>query len=368
MVTATPKRKRALVTLNPNVWLTALSEYPHIKLYNHSGFVHGLVTALNEAGYIVDLVDAHFEYTVTNKYDVFVGHGGSCRPLIEQLPEGVPIYQYISGLYWRVFDDESDARRDRFFKVHGGEKPEVHRRSITHLIEGLEYLNEKADVLFSINCPRMAKAYGRYSSKFYYTGLGAYIDPLFDIPADEKVFDKGKKNFIYVGGTGGNLQKGLDLLIEAFSELPDLNLYIYCKVEEEILDHCRDLLNKVNIHYIYHWRYLGFQSKIADLVKNLNFSVHAPINIGMGTAFMATLGVGLIPVGYVDVADPEEGAVLTDSWQVEDLISCIREASEKSTDWCENASVLARKRYRKYCEPDTVRANFVEMFKQVRPI
>ena len=365
--TDTPKDKRALVTLIPHAWLTALNEYPDIKLYNHSGFVYSLVTALNEAGYLVDLVDTSEEYKLVHDYDLFIGHGGGCKPIMQQLPGDVPIYQYISGLYWKVFDEESDARYDRFFEVHGGVRPKAHRRSVTHLIDGLEYLNEKADVLFTINCPRMIAAYGRHAEKFHFTGLGAYIDPVFDVPASEKVFSEGRKNFIYVGGTGGNLQKGLDLLIEVFAELPDLNLYIYCKVEEEILDRCRKLLAKPNIHYIYHWKYPIFHSRLQELVKRSNFSVHAPINIGMGTAFMATLGVGMIPVGYIDVADPEDGAVLTDSWQVEDLRKCVLEASEKSSEWCEQASQLARERYQTFCEPDQVRANFVKMFQAVAP-
>lgn len=360
-----PKSRRALVTLTPHAWKTALNEHPNIKLYNHSGFVYSLVQALNEAGYLVDLVDTREDFTISRHYDLFVGHGGGCRQIMEQLPEGIPIYQYISGLYWKVFEEESDARYDRFFETHGGKKPELHRRDIKHLIDGLELLNEKADVLFTINCPRMIAAYAKHVHKFHFTGLGAYIDPLFKIGIEEKNFDEGRKNFLYVGGTGGNLQKGIDLLIEAFADMPDLNLYIYCKVEEELIEHCRHLLAKPNIHYIYHWRYSPYHEKITDLMKRCNFSVHAPINIGMGTAFMATLGVGLIPVGYVDVSDPDEDSVLTDSWQVEDLKVAVREAAEKSSDWCEEASIRSSKRYATYCEPRQVKDNFRSMFESV---
>jgi glycosyltransferase involved in cell wall biosynthesis len=360
-----PKPKRALVALHPQAWLTALAEYPNIKRYNHTGFVFGLVTALNKVGYVVDLVNLQKGYKIFHDYDLFVGHGGGCKDVLTQLPNDIPIFQYISGLYWKVFDEESDARYERFYRVHGGEMPKSHRRSITHMIDGLEYLNETADVLFTINCPRMIEAYGRHKSKFHFTGLGAYVDPLLDIQAEERMFDLGRENFVYVGGTGGNLQKGLDLLIEAFADLPHLNLYIYCKVEEEILNRCRNLLRKKNIHYIYHWRYPVFKSKLRNLMKRTNFSVHAPINIGMGTAFMATLGVGMIPVGYVDIADPEDGAVLTDSWQVEDLKNCVREASQKSPEWCQKASTLSRERYQKFCEPEQVHENFVKMFRAV---
>lgn len=362
-----PKPKLALVTLNPREWLTAVQQHPNIRLYNHSGFVYSIVQALNDNGFKVDLVDTSHPFKVDKHYDLCMGHGGGCAQILEQLPEGIPIYQYISGLQWKVFEDESNDRYKRFFDKHGGQCPKFHRRDVKHLIESLEMLNQKADVMFSINCPRMVGAYGPHVEKFFYTGLGAYVDPMFEVSSEAKDYEAGRKNFLYVGGTGGNLQKGIDLLIEAFAEMPDLNLYIYCKIEEEILEHCRDLLAKPNIHYIYHWRYKWYQSKINDLMKRCNFSVHAPINIGMGTAFMATLGNGIIPVGYVDVHNPDEDSVLTESWQVEDLIPCIRAASEKSTEWCEEASKRTRKRYDTYCDPDEVRRKQTVMFSTVPP-
>lgn len=365
--TSRKKDRRALVVMRPQAWLTAVSQFPNITLYNNSGFIYGLIKGLNLNGFKVDLIAENIPFEVTNKYDLLVAHGGGCRPLIEQLQPEITVIQYISGLYWEVFEKESNERYDRFFRKYGGERPEFHRRSISGMTEGLTFLNKRADFMFTINCPRMIAAYGEYSSKFHFTGLGAYLDPLFNLVEQEKDFDKGRKNFIYVGGTGGNLQKGLDILIEAFAANPDLNLYIYCKVEEEILKYCRKELELPNIHYIYHWRYKPFHKKLTSLLKKTNFSVHAPINIGMGTAFMGTLGEGMIPVGYVDVVDPGESAVLTDDWAVSSISDCVREASEKSADWCASASKLTLDKYNEFCEPDQVSENFRLMFEKLVP-
>jgi glycosyltransferase involved in cell wall biosynthesis len=365
--TTEPKKKRALVLLYPSAWLTALAQYPNIKLYNHSGFVFSLVKALNENGYLVDLADSHQSLELKKQYDLCVGHGGACRPFIDQLDEGVPIYQYIAGAYWKEFNAESEERYTRFYDKYSGVKPAQYRRSLEGFIEGIEYLNEKADVRFTLNCPRWVAGYGKYAEEFYFTGLGAYLDDVLKVDPLEKDYDAGSKNFIYVGGTSGNLQKGMDILIEAFAQTPELHLYIYCKVEEEIMRYCKKELAASNIHYIYHWRYKPFQKRLDKLLRRTNFTVHAPINTGLGTAFSASMGVGLIPVGYIDLPEPVgESAVLTDSWHVDALVKCISEASTKSPEWCLRASEFTVEKYNEHCEPDKVQRNFREMFSLVK--
>ncbi len=354
--------KNALIMLYPDAWLTAKREHPNIKLYNHTGFVYSIVKALNLNGYRVDMIHPDSDFVVEKDYDVFIGHGAKSEKFVTQLADHTIIYQYISGLYYKVFNQESDARYDRFKLKNNVKEPLDHNRSMEGMHHGLEFLNNRADVLFTIHCPRMCAAYGTNSSKFYYTGLGAYIDPLFIVDDAERDFEKGRKNFIYVGGTSGNLQKGLDLLIEAFSKTPDLNLYIYCKVEEEILQYCRKELASKNIHYIYHWRFPIFQDKLKSLLKECIFSVHAPINIGMGTAFMATLGVGMIPVGYLDINDPTDDEVLSSDWSVESLMVAVTKASEMPVYWCKKASSASLVRYKHYCDPQEVEKNFIRMF------
>lgn len=354
--------RHALVLFNPAAWQTAIREHPHITYYNQSGFIFSIVRALNQCGYLVDLVDPTHTKRHEKSFALVVAHGGHCRSHIEQLPPTVPVFQYIAGLFWEAFDRESDERYTRFFAHHNTPKPEIQRRSFKDQIEGLKFLNERADTLFSFNCPRLVAEYGDYAGKFCFAGLGAYPDPRFRIHPAERNHETGRKNFIYVGGTGGNLIKGLDLLLEAFARTPELHLYIYCKVEEEILRFCRKELSLPNIHYIYHWRYKPFHRRLKNLLGNTSFSVHAPINTGLGTAFMATMGEGMIPVGYLDLFDPGESAVLTDSWQVDALEECIRRASKKSPDWCRKASGLTREKYLAHCDPQAVEGNFRKMF------
>ena len=55
-----------------------------------------------------------------------------------------------------------------------------------------------------------------------------------DLIVKDRDFDAGRKGFIYVAGNLGNVQKGLDLLLDTFARTPELTLYIYCNVEDEV--------------------------------------------------------------------------------------------------------------------------------------
>ena len=93
----TPKAKikRALVALSPDAWLRAREQYPNIRYFNYIGLTYEIVKVLNENGYLVDIVDHSKEHSPREKYDLFVGHGGHCRSIIDSLPSRTPILQYV---------------------------------------------------------------------------------------------------------------------------------------------------------------------------------------------------------------------------------------------------------------------------------
>jgi hypothetical protein len=353
------KTKRALLSLSPSAYLQARTQYPDIRFFNYSGLSYEIVRALNHSGYLVDIVDFRKAYSPHERYDLFVGHGGNCRTIIDCLPAGTPILQYVSGAHWTSFNAQSEARYQRFSQAHGFPFDGHFKRSLDGLTEGEEYLSRKATYMFTIQCPRMVAGYGDLSKKFVFTGLGAYADPLLGSPASRT--HSAPNRFLYVAGTGGNIQKGLDLFIDAFSKRPDFDLYIYCKVERDILDYAATAFNAPNIHYIYHWRYRPFRQQLRDLLQTVSFTLHAPIDAGLGTAFSASLASGLIPVGYIDYSGNPEGCILSKSWDVDSLTRCLQRAARKSQAWCRAASCEARHFYEQHCTPN----GFYQRFKHL---
>lgn len=359
------KTKRALIKLSPSAWLRAIEEYPNIAFFNYVGFTMEMVKALNENGYLVDICDVDEEFIAAKEYDVFIGHGGKCVKTIDSLSPKKKILQYVSGAFWKGFNIETEERYKAFIERKNVKEKLSFSRSLDGLIEGEEYLTKRANILFTANCPRMVETFSDYKNKFFFTGWTAYIDPLLKKDLTKADFNCGRRNFIYVGGTNGNIQKGLDLLIEAFARTPDLHLYIYCKVEDEILRHYQRELNLENIHYLYHWRYKPFQKRLKKLSNKINFTLHAPINTGTGTAFNGSMGAGFIPVGYIDLIAPKDSCVLTNSWQIDDLVKCVKEASTKSPEWCKNAAELTIKSYQKNWSVESFRRKFNELIRRV---
>ncbi|MDA7519463.1 hypothetical protein N8522_05675 [Akkermansiaceae bacterium] len=358
--------KRALLILSPAAWRRAVAESPKIKLFNYTGLTHEIVKALNGKGYLVDIVDYRKAEAEADHYDLVIAHGGNCSRFLDELSPEIPVLQYVAGAYWRAFDSETDERYAAFQNRYGLKEALAVRRTLDGIRDGEQKLTERADFLFSVELPRMVETFEEHQKKFFRTGLGAYLDEMLRVDPDDRDYNSGRKNFIYVGGTGGNIQKGLDVLLEAFALTPELHLYLYCKVEPEILEYCREKLNRPNIHYIYHLtRTSRGRVKLKEIAKKICFTVHAPINTGLGTAYMGSLGLGLIPVGYVDLKNDPMWTVLTESWQPEGLAITIREASVKSPEWCREASETAVRLHRENWSSEAFHGRFLELIDEV---
>jgi hypothetical protein len=359
------KSKRALVILSPSAWKKAKEQSPDIKIFNFVGLVFTLVSVLNRAGYIVDVVDCRAPSLPRLDYEIVVAHGGGVGALVEKIPKSTIVLQYVAGLYWESFQRETQERYERFKRTHGVKKSLNHRRSNSGQEANMDTLIKRSDACFTADLPRMIDGFGQFQGKFVRVGLGAYTSEELQVDLTLKDYQNGRRNFIYVGGTGGNIQKGLDVILEAFRECPEANLYIYCKVESEIMTCARGLLRQKNVHYIYHWRFRIFRSKLSDLMMRCNFTIHAPINTGVGTAFCGSLGNGLIPVGYIDLPVGYKPAILTNGWDPNSLAETIRVAMSKEPSWCAIAAIQSVENYQKYYSPATVERNFERLVAEV---
>jgi hypothetical protein len=352
---APPTNRRALLSLTPSAWATALAKTRNSRFFNIAGFTYEVVRALNEKGYAVDIVNCKTPGIEPRKhYDFYLGHGCHTRSILEHLSASTFVMHYASTSYWKEFNRMSQERYDNFCKRK--RLPPVRRFARwTDAEPGEEYLARRADAAF-LSGPRTVATFNGVSRNMSLLYLGASVER--DLLVPDRDFEAGRTNFLYVAGTMGNVQKGLDLLIETFARLPHLHLYIYCKVEEEVRRAYRKELTLRNIHYVYHYAARPLRLAMKRLLRRINFTVTAPIDIGPGTAFLASLGLGLIPVGYVDIEASETNSVLSKSYSIEALMDCADRASRKSASWCRQASQETLDRFRHLHDPPVFGANF----------
>jgi hypothetical protein len=97
------------------------------------------------------------------------------------------------------------------------------------------------------------------------------------------------------------------------------------------------------------------------IFSRATFTVSSPIDTGCGTAFLGSLGLGLIPVGYADIEGDQRDSVLTDSPSIEALREAVRCASTRSVEWCRDASRRTLERYARLHAPPVFGENFRQM-------
>ena len=129
-----------------------------------------------------------------------------------------------------------------------------------------------------------------YQKKIKYLDNAVYSEK--SIIKTGEILEKGRNNFIYLSGSGGNIQKGADLVIEAFAKMPNKNLYIFCELENEILMSYKNELKLPNIKYVYHLRRMSFLKK--KIFRKITFQLGVGILSAQSTAFIGGMQSGFI--------------------------------------------------------------------------
>ncbi|MGD1874995.1 MAG: glycosyltransferase [Mastigocoleus sp.] len=144
---------------------------------------------------------------------------------------------------------------------------------------------------------------------------------------EEKDFNTCKKNFLWFG-SGGLVHKGLDLLLDAFSQMPDYHLTICGPINKEAdfeKAFYKELYQTSNIHTV-GWVDINSQ-KFVEILNNCVALVYPSCSEGGGGCVIGCMHAGLIPIvsyeASVDIAS-DYGIVLKHS-----SITEIKESVEK---------------------------------------
>ena len=234
------KPRRALLSYLSQPIIDDLHNIPTTR-FSSDGIVTGWAKALNELGYIVDVINWDDQsFVVDQDYDLLVFHGAHNFEHLKKFANHFKKSIYFStGSYWKFHNDQEDKRFADFKKRRGIDLPRDR-----YIDAPEEEAYKFADGLVLLGDSSMATTYP-YRNTFTINNA-SYPDPHFD--ETEKDYITAKSNFLYFAGSG-NIHKGLDLLIEAFASL-EANLYVVGRLDEAVMKAYKKELSSPNFHVI----------------------------------------------------------------------------------------------------------------------
>lgn len=331
-------KKRALL-----VYLTApfKTDAESETFKSHTNFWRNIEIAkiLGEFGYIVDVINYN-DCTVKLRrdYDLVMGLGNALEKRINELPKKTIKIYLATGSEANFFNKKMEER----FKDLNRKKGCSLKVSRTN--EDNSEILKDFDSLICLGNEVTAGTYKPYFKKKIYCFNNHGYDKIAVLPKN-KEYEKTRKNFLFLSGTGKSLN-GLDLLLEIFKKRPSLNLYVCGSFKnEEDFEECfkKELYETSNIHTV---GWVGVGSKrYTELIKKCGIVI-VPICAGASHgSVVVCMNNGIIPVVTKEAGiDTEDFGVTLKSYSIKDIEKTVDWISNQSADWHKK---MAERTYKK---------------------
>ncbi len=304
-----------------------------------------------DMGYSVDVIQFHNDkFVPTKKYDFFIDIRDRLEALAPLLnPDCVKILHVdIANMVFRNFAEykrllDLQQRRGLTLRPQRYETPNM----------GIEYA-DCATVL----------------GNEFTVGTFAYANkPMYRIPisssivcpwSEEKDFEAVKKRFLWFGSNALVL-KGLDLVLEAFAEMPEYHLTVCGPINSDKLFECeyyKELYETHNIH-AYGWINVG-SPDFLKLTQNCLGLVYPSACEGQAGAVITSLQAGLIPIiSYETGVDVDDFGVTLKDCSIPKIQSAIRQISNLSASELKS---MSRKAW-KYARNNHTKEHFAQAYR-----
>jgi len=307
-----------------------------------------------DLGYAVDVIDSHNQtFQPTKPYAFFVGHRINFDRISGLLQDGCIKVAYLDTAHW-VFNNEATYRRK--FEL-------LQRKSVTikesHRLVELNLAIEHAD-------------YGVMYGNQFTQGTYRYAKkPLFRVPMstcalfpwpEHKNHDACRVNFLWFG-SHGFVHKGLDLVLEAFADMPECHLYVCGPLEKEkdfVKVFYKELYQTPNIHTI-GWVDVNGPDFVEVTTKCIGL-VYPSCSEGQAGTVTTSMHAGLIPlVSYESGVDVGDFGVVFKDHSIQTIRDMVRMVShlpaDRLTQMAQKAWECARATY--------TRERFAAEFKKI---
>lgn len=324
--------------------------------YWHTHFweARQIVKTFLDLGYSVDAIwSGNRSFTPKKQYAFFIDCRSNLQRLTPKLNQDCIKIAHLDTAHM-LFQDTAELKRLLNLQDRKGITLRPHRFQMPNLAI------EHADCGVVLGNEFTISTYWYANKPIYRVPISSPM--LYPWP-EQKDFDGCRKRFLWLG-SAGMVHKGLDLLLDAFVELPDYHLTICGPVERETAFEqafYKELYQTSNINTI-GWVDIG-SDKFLEIANSCIGLVYPSCSEGGGGAVITCLHAGLIPIASfessVDVSD-DFGIILNHS-SIEEIKDSVRKISKLPA---EELKLMARKAW-EFARANHTKERFAEEYKQV---
>lgn len=266
----------------------------------------------SERGYACDIIDMKDKkFIPKKKYAVCFDAGYSFERWSNFLPKECKKIYPILMSNWKEYNEAEKIRLENL-KIRRGVSL-LPRRALPPTT------NPKlADFLLGFGNKAVFATYEQFHKPITFIPISCVIKYDFQ---ENKDWDRTKKNFLWIGG-GGMVLKGLDIVLEAFKKMPDLELHVCGPVHGEpdfVKLYEQELNNTPNIHHYGRLDVGG--DKFKSIIDTCSTVVYPSGGDGTSGAIVQVMHAGIIPLishetgiqensGYIPLTDPTPEAII----------------------------------------------------------
>ena len=304
-----------------------------------------------DRGFSVDVIDYDNASFVPRKdYAVFIDIHSNMERLAPMLSKDCLKILHATGSHWKFQNDAEQARVDAIRARRGAS---LSPRRVVPPSRAIE----SADCMTLLGNEVTASTFAFAGKPIHKLHVSSPVT----FPWDEsKDFEAAKKRFVWFGGTGLIL-KGLDIVLEAFSKMPELHLTVCGPVENEkdfSREYDKELYGTPNIRTL---GMVGLMSdEFAEVRRSVGSLIYPSASEGQSTGVVVCMHGGLIPIisrqSGVDIDG--FGIILSES-SIEEVQAAARQVAARPA---EEVRLTARNAW-EYARANHTRENFSKEYR-----
>lgn len=294
---------------------------------------------------VIDSLESAYEKLIKKEYyDYIFGLGEIYYYACSVNPNAKKI-MYITEASPR-FAQKQEKERLEYYNERHGKMPKASRTSLFYKDEQFD----NTDKYILIGNEHTKNTFDYLNKSIYTISATGLINV--DYKCNRNV-NESRRNFLWFGSYGA-IHKGLDVLVEAFSELQECNLFIagLRKEEEKYIKINSPNINNVGFVNIY-------SKEFIELMDKCSFVILPSCSEGMATSVLTCMNHGLVPIVTKECGiDTENMGIIIEDYHIESLKSIIRECSKIDLLELGNMhKVIYESSRKKYCS-DKFKENF----------